>query len=157
MNSTAKPGVDFCSLENRALAPDSRSAAEETAVLFAAAVAQRDYVAIRQLTTEEVTVRALLPRGLEEWRGADATVDHFRFWYDRFLAAWGRSIKTAHVEDRFVTGWHHEGNFKDGSGRHVIEQRAVLQVGDEGITQIDLVCTGFRAVPDSEAARTLEG
>jgi len=144
-----------CSLDNRPVG--RREDPGEIATDFASAVAERDYDRLRRLIADDVTVRALLPRGLVEWQGAGATVEHFQFWYDRLLAAWGRVVAPVLVEDRYVAGWHHEGNFEDGSGRHVIEQRAVLQVGERGIAHIDLVCTGFRRADRLDADGASEG
>lgn len=128
----------------------ARLPAIEVVRAFAGALAQRDIPGAAQLLSPDVQVRALLPRGLVTWSGIPETVDHFEFWLGRFLATWGTATEPSLVEDRVATSWHHDGAYADGTGRHVIEQHAVVSVADDGIDRIDLLCSGFRKVQDSD-------
>jgi len=115
------------------------------------ALASRDFATIEGLLTDDVWLRALLPRHLDERYGAGETTRAFRTW---FGAAEDlevlRSDHTTIVGKNRVTyrfslrpDWAPE-------TRHVIEQTAILSVVDGRIRKIDLVCSGF--LPAAEEA-----
>lgn len=118
---------------------------------FAEALSHKDVDAAARLLSPQVEVRALLPSGLATWSGVPETIDRFTSWLGRFLTPQSDTLEPSKVGDKYTAGWRLDADYADGSGRHVIEQHAVITVGATGIEHIDLVCSGFRTVQEPRA------
>jgi ketosteroid isomerase-like protein len=113
---------------------------------FLDALTGRDFDALEALLAPDVWLRALLPRRVDEHRGADEVSAAFRAWYG--AAATFEPITHDHdpvgskervaYRIRLRPDWEPE-------TWHLIEQVAFLSVRDGRIRKIDLVCTGFMA------------
>jgi hypothetical protein len=115
---------------------------------FLEALTGRDFDAIEGLLAPDVWLRALLPRRVDEHRGADDVSAAFRAWYGATSAfepiafdhdPVGSKERVAY-RIRLRPDWEPE-------TWHLIEQVAFLSVRDGHIRKIDLVCTGF--MPES--------
>jgi len=111
------------------------------------ALAGRDFDQLSACFEPGATMRALLPRGSDEFRGADRIVEAFRYW---FGAAEGFEVldgTVGEVGGRLHVSWRLRVHpTPRGDTRwHVIEQQAYAQAGDR-IEALDLLCSGF--IPD---------
>jgi hypothetical protein len=120
--------------------PDLRT--DATAATFAAAIADRDPLALAPSFTSAVHLRALLPGGLVEARGrADVAA---------FLPALVADFDTVEVlgstgEDvADLLHVHYRLAVHRGAARWICAQSAVCRVEDGRIARIDLLCSGFR-------------
>ncbi len=100
---------------------------------------------LQALVTPDIRLRALIPPGPEERKGAEAVIQRLRDWFDR-----GDPIRVEHVvvqpiADRWLLAYRFE--VGDGSSRRLIAQQCVCDVEDGRLSAIDLVCSGFRAAP----------
>jgi hypothetical protein len=119
---------------------------------FLAALTRRDFAGLQELLADDVWLRALLPRHLDEHYGAVETAGAFRTWYG--LAQPFEAITLDHdnvvgkerISYRFLLRpeWAPD-------TWHVIEQMAFLSVKDGLIRKIDLVCTGFLPIDEPVA------
>jgi hypothetical protein len=88
-------------------------------------------------------MRAMLPPGPIELSGADATAAKFSSWFaDAEEFELVRSGSNA-VADR-VHVFYRLRVKKPGDVRKIVEQHLLCAFDGEGISAIDLVCTGFR-------------
>jgi TusA-related sulfurtransferase len=119
---------------------------------FLELLAARDFERLAGSLTRDAHARFLLPHGLEEYDGRDAIVARIRSWFG------SASVfdLTASTEDevgmRNRISWRFS-VVRDGS-RQVIEQLVFLDVGPQGIEQIDLLCSGFLLATDVAAGPT---
>jgi SnoaL-like domain len=111
---------------------------------FVAAVAARDFPALRATLADDVRFRLLVPRGPQANAGADETLGRFVGW---FGAADELRLESAHVgtvAQRLVMTYRLR--LRDAAGWRVIEQHLVADTGTDGrLATIDLLCTGFHA------------
>jgi hypothetical protein len=111
---------------------------------FLGALVGRDYAALDGLLADDVWLRALLPRHLEEHYGSGETAAAFRSWFERAgdlrTVARGHSVVAGkeRITYRFLLRPYWEPEID-----HLIEQVAFLSIKDGRIRKIDLVCTGF--------------
>ncbi|MDQ6725055.1 MAG: hypothetical protein M3066_02620 [Actinomycetota bacterium] len=111
------------------------------------ALAGRDFDQLSDCFEPAATMRALLPRGPDEFQGVDRIVGAFRYW---FGAAEGFEVlggTVGEVGSRLHISWRFRvrPTPRGAPEWHVIEQQAYAQVGDH-IEALDLLCSGF--VPD---------
>jgi hypothetical protein len=120
---------------------DRRSACGE---LLEALVA-RDFDRMPHCFEADATMRAMLPNGPSEFRGATQIVENLRIWFggaDEFQVL---NATVDEVGGRPHMTWRlrlHPTPWGDDAW-HVIEQQAYLQAG-EHIASIDLLCSGFQ-------------
>ena len=109
---------------------------------FVKLLAARDFDRLAGKLAEDAEGRLLLPYGLEEPKGRDAIVGHFKRWFGsatRFeLASSGEEA----VGHRHRVTWRLRVE-REGR-REVIEQLVYLDLGPHGIRKIDLLCSGFQ-------------
>jgi hypothetical protein len=118
---------------------------------FIEGLATRDYEMLAGTLDDGVRFRALLPRGPSEWQGRANVTDVFRSWYadaDRFDVV---DATVGEVAGRLQMTWRirlRPAPSDKGDGWHLIEQHAFADITDT-IESLDLVCSGFRAAPES--------
>ena len=109
---------------------------------FVKLLAARDFDRLAWALAEDAHGRLLLPYGLEEPKGRDAIVDHFKRWFgsaSRFELA---SSNTEAIGTRNRIVWRF--NVEREGRREVIEQLVYVDLGPHGIRELDLVCSGFQ-------------
>jgi hypothetical protein len=115
-------------------------------------LAAQDFAQLGGALAADARLRALLPRGLREWTGAQVIAGRFEGWFgdtqdfDLVEATVGEVGGRLHLHwrlrlraERLGTGWF------------TVEQQAYADTDDSGrIAQIDLLCTGYRAEGDDD-------
>lgn len=112
---------------------------------FVKLLAARDFDRLAGTLAEDAEGRLLLPYGLEEPKGRDAIVAHFKRWFggaSRFELA---SSNEEAVGGRQRMTWRF--NVEREGRREVIEQLVYVNLGPNGIRKIDLLCSGFQQEP----------
>ena len=94
-------------------------------------------------------MHALLPRGHDDFDGADAIVDTFTLWFGSATEFEVLATTSETVGDRGHASWRLRLHpTPKGDDRwHVIEQQVYTR-GEGPLTEIDLLCTGFSPEAD---------
>ena len=124
---------------------DSGAAAIEERVgeRFAAALAARDFDALRALVDPEVEFRALTPRRTWEASGDAETVSLFRQWFDEATVIdQVDDVSTHSVSDRCHLAYRFSGH--DDDGPFVVEQHVYYSERDGRMDWMRMMCSGFR-------------
>jgi hypothetical protein len=111
------------------------------------ALSSRDFGRFAQCLSPSAQARLLLPRGLEVRSGREEIARRFEGW---FASATEFEVLDTHREQvgpRSRLSWRFR-MIRDGKTREVIEQVAFIDVGSDGISKIDLMCSGF--LPEEE-------
>lgn len=114
---------------------------------FLEALTARDHGTLGDQLAPDVWLRALLPRHLDEHRGAADVADTFRGWYGTAVAFEPLSVShdTVVGKERVAYRFLLRPDWAPDTW-HVIEQVAFLSIRDDLVRKIDLVCTGFMPV-----------
>jgi ketosteroid isomerase-like protein len=106
------------------------------------AIAARDAGRLAACFADDVSFRALVPRGLREREGAQDTVALITGWFGD--ASEFRLVEhdVEDVSDKVHVSYRFD-CVEDGESL-VVEQHAFLTVEDGRIARADLVCSGFR-------------
>jgi len=114
---------------------------------FVEALASRDFTAMAGCLDPDVRVRALLPPGLVEVTGKDAAIGIFRMVFDDPDDLVLIDATVGEVGPRLYLRWRAvlTPAARTGPGR-LVEQHVFATAG-ERITAMDLLCSGFVAVP----------
>ena len=110
--------------------------------LFLAALSLRDFERFADCLAPAAQARMLLPRGPEVRSGRDEIARRFEGWFadaSEFVV-----LDSTHeqVGRRNRLSWRFQMS-RGGQPPEVIEQVAFVDVGPEGIADIDLLCSGF--------------
>ena len=120
-----------------------RSSATELGAALVTAVAERDFRRLGDTLAPDVRMRALIPPGPFEVRGAESAAAKFATWFggseDLELVQSGSD----ELGDR-VHVFYRLHVQRSGEGRKVIEQHLLCACDDGHISDLDLVCSGFR-------------
>ena len=114
---------------------------------FVAALAKRDWPALRDCLDTEVQFRALVPNETKPFRdrhGPDAMVAQLQRWFDDSDVMELQSERVETVADRTHITYRFHGHEPDGW--YVVEQQVYGAMGEHGFSSINLVCSGFRTV-----------
>ncbi len=113
---------------------------------FLEGLAVQDFARLSDALTADARLRALLPRGLMEWNGAQLIADQFARWfggtenYELVEGAVGEVGRRLHLHWRLRL---QAGRL--GAGWFTVEQQAYADADDGGrIARLDLLCTGYR-------------
>ena len=117
---------------------------DTTATALAEIVARRDHASLSRHLTDDVRLRALLPKGPVETHGRAEVLAKLDEWFEdhriELLDAEGEL-----VGDRLLVHYRLGVSFVEGP--HVMTQTWVASIGHDGrIFRIDLLCSGFRMV-----------
>ncbi len=111
----------------------------------------RDFERLAATLASGARARFLLPHGLEEYSGRDAIVRRIASWFGTAPVFDLTSSTQDEVGQRHRLTWRFN-LVRDRGSREVIEQLVYLDLGPQGIEQIDLLCSGFQLEPDATAA-----
>lgn len=118
---------------------------DASATELATLVAERDLDRLGKHLTDDVRLRALLPRGPVEVHGRAEALGKFDEWFGEHDAVVLEDAAGELVGDRLLV--HYRLGFVLEEGPHSLTQTWVASVGHDGLVfRIDLVCSGFRAV-----------
>ncbi|HYM66815.1 MAG TPA: sulfurtransferase TusA family protein [Patescibacteria group bacterium] len=132
----------------------AEATAERTASQkFLELLARRDFEHLASTMAANAHARMLLPYGLEEDAGSEAIVRRIKSWFGSASAFELTSSSDETVGPRHRLSWQFS-VVQDGGSREVIEQLAFLDLGPNGIQQIDLLCSGFHLEPSVATAPT---
>jgi len=127
--------------------------------MFLAALTARDFARFSQALSPTSQARFLLPRGPEVRAGREEITDRIKGWFAGASEFEVLEAGSEPVGRRYRLNWRFRLS-RDGVAREVIEQVAFVDEGPDGISAIDLVCSGF--LPDDgpvacEVPRALVG
>ena len=113
---------------------------------FLRSLATRDYDALAECFAPSAKLRALVPTRVREEDGPEAITARFRFWLDDYDEYQVVATDAEPIADREQLRYLIRGvDPQDGPG--VMEQRGYATVDDGRISELNIVCTGFR--PDA--------
>ncbi|MGH2632160.1 MAG: sulfurtransferase TusA family protein [Tepidiformaceae bacterium] len=143
-NATAQtPGVTTPGVTTPSVTTPGVATPAQIAETYIDSLQRHDHGRLSSVVAPAVELRALLPRGAEEWHGVEASLTRIWQWFD----AWDLSLLDHAVDD--VGGrWSVRFRFdaRQGDDHRVIEQTLFCTIGDGKIETIDLLCSGFRPV-----------
>ncbi len=113
--------------------------------MFLAALTARDFARFSQALSPMSKGRFLLPRGPEVRTGRQEITDRIKGWFAGASEFEVLEVGSEPVGRRHRLNWRFRLS-RDGVAREVIEQVAFVDEGPDGISTIDLVCSGF--LPD---------
>ena len=118
---------------------------------FLEGLAAQDFAQLGDALAAGARLRALLPRGLREWTGAEVIAGQFARWFgdtDDFELV---EATVGEVGGRLHLHWRLRLQAQRlGAGWFTVEQQAYADTGDGGrITRLDLLCTGYRPEGDN--------
>jgi hypothetical protein len=107
-----------------------------------AALTSRDFARFAACLEPSAQARLLLPRGPEVRAGREEIARRFEGWFAAATAFEVLECRREPVGPRELLTWRFRLS-RDGQTREVIEQVAFVDVGPDGISAIDLMCSGF--------------
>lgn len=114
----------------------------EVAERFLDALSRRDFAALAATFAEDGRLRGLVPTALREAEGRDAIAQRFALWNDG--ENWHLLDSDIEpVADMIRIRWRIEATGPD-AGTVTFEQTAYAEVGERGVTRMNLVCSGER-------------
>jgi hypothetical protein len=116
---------------------------------FLSALSSRDFERLAQCLAPSAQARLLLPRGPEVRSGRDEIAQRIEGWFATASEFEVLESSREQVGPRSRFNWRFRLQ-REGRPREVIEQVAFMDVGPDGISEIDLVCSGF--LPAEQAA-----
>ena len=125
-------------------APTDHAAA--TAAAFLQGLADQDFAQLGGALAVDARLRALLPKGLREWAGAEAVAGQFAHWFGDTTSFELAEATVAEVGGRLHLRWRLRLRAERlGAGSFVVEQQAYADTDEAGrIGRLDLLCTGYR-------------
>jgi hypothetical protein len=111
---------------------------------FVEALGARDFSRLASCLAEDVRFRALLPRGLRELSGVNASVSCFEAWFGAADRVELVDKMVSAIADRQHLAWRLR--VHDAGGVRLIEQQVYATVVDGRVAVLDLLCSGFRPV-----------
>ena len=129
-------------------APTDHAAA--TAASFLQGLADQDFAQLGGALAADARLRALLPKGLREWTGAEAVAGQFARWFGDTEDFELVEAALGDVGGRLQLRWRLRLRAERlGAGWFTVEQQAYGDAGEDGrLARIDLVCTGYRPEAD---------
>jgi SnoaL-like domain len=119
---------------------------------FIEALATQDFERLQGCLAPDVDFHAVVPGtgSFREQSGAESTANQFRAWLGdaeplELLGSWVEPVvDKLRLSYRFAAF--------ENEQWHVVEQQAYAVIGDRGIENLDVACSGFRPVPERPAA-----
>jgi hypothetical protein len=129
-------------------APTDHAAA--TAAAFLQGLADQDFAQLGGALAADARLRALLPKGLREWTGAEAVAGQFARWFGDTEDFELVEAALGDVGGRLQLRWRLRLRAERlGAGWFTVEQQAYGDASEDGrLAGIDLVCTGYRPEAD---------
>lgn len=110
---------------------------------FLSALSGRDFERLAECLAPEVHARLLLPRGPEVRTGREEIARRFEGWFASAPYFEVLDTQRTQIGLRARLSWRFRMS-RDGKLREVVEQVAFVDTKPEGISTIDLVCSGFQ-------------
>jgi len=110
---------------------------------FLSALSMRDFGRFAECLAPEVHARLLLPPGPEVRTGREEVTLRFEGWFACASDFEVLDTQRAQIGLRTRLSWRLRMS-RDGQSHEVVEQVAFVDAGPEGISAIDLVCSGFQ-------------
>jgi hypothetical protein len=111
---------------------------------FLEGLAAQDFARLGAALTADARLRALLPRGLREWAGADVIAGQFAHWFGGTEDFELAEAAVGAVGGRLHLHWRLRLRAERlGTGWFTVEQQAYADTAGGGITWLDLLCTGY--------------
>jgi SnoaL-like domain len=119
---------------------------------FLEGLAAQDFARLGDALTADARLRALLPRGLREWAGAEVIAAQFASWFGDTEDFELVEATVGEVGGRLRLHWRLRLRAERlGTGWFTVEQQAYADTGDSGrIARLDLLCTGYRPEDDDD-------
>jgi hypothetical protein len=119
---------------------------------FLEGLAAQDFAQLGGALAAGARLRALLPRGLREWTGAEVIAGQFARWFgdtDDFELV---EATVGEVGGRLHLHWRLRLRAERlGAGWFTVEQQVYADAADSGrIVRLDLLCTGYRPEGDHD-------
>jgi hypothetical protein len=119
---------------------------------FLEGLAAQDFAQLGGALAAGARLRALLPRGLREWTGAEVIAGQFARWFgdtDDFELV---EATVGEVGGRLHLHWRLRLRAERlGAGWFTVEQQVYADAADGGrIVRLDLLCTGYRPEGDHD-------
>ena len=113
---------------------------------FLEGLAAQDFTRLGDALTADARLRALLPKGLREWTGAEAIAGAFARWFGDTEDFELVEATVGEVGGRLHMHWRVRLQAERlGTGWFTVEQQAYADTDEGGrIAQLDLLCTGYR-------------
>jgi hypothetical protein len=113
---------------------------------FLESLATQDFARLGGALTGDARLRALVPRGLREWTGAEVIADVFTGWFGRTEEFELVEANIGEVSGRLHLHWRLRLRAERlGAGWFTVEQQAYADTDASGrIARLDLLCTGYR-------------
>lgn len=109
------------------------------------ALSLRDFERFAECLAPSAQARLFLPRGPELRTGRDDIARRFEGWFATTSNFEVLDTRNEPIGTRSRLSWRFSLS-RDGQTREVIEQVAFVDAGPDGISQIDMLCSGF--LPD---------
>jgi TusA-related sulfurtransferase len=106
------------------------------------ALTARDFEQFAECLAPSAQARMLLPRGPEVRSGREDISQRFEGWFARASDFEVLDTRQEQFGHRNRLSWRFRLS-RDGQTHEVIEQLAFVDAGPDGISQIDLLCSGF--------------
>ncbi|MGH7687181.1 MAG: sulfurtransferase TusA family protein [Candidatus Dormibacteria bacterium] len=119
-------------------------ASEPATTTFLQALSRRDFAALETSLAPAARARFLLPPGPEEHNSAQSIRRRIEEWFGTATHFEMLASGDDPIGERRLITWRLRMVF-DPSQHEVVEQVAFVDVGADGIEQIDLLCSGFQA------------
>jgi hypothetical protein len=118
----------------------------EGAGAFLESLAAQDFAQLGGALAAGARLRALLPSGLREWAGAEIIADRFARWFGETEEFQLVDAAVSEVGGRLHLRWQLRLRAERlGPGWFTVEQQSYADTdGDGRISQLDLLCTGYR-------------
>lgn len=114
---------------------------------FLSALSSRDFGRFAECLAQEVHARMLLPPGPEVRSGREKVTRRFESWFLRASSFGVLDSHRAQIGLRTRLGWRFRLSH-DGQSHDVVEQVAFVSAGQDGISEIDLLCSGSSFSPE---------
>lgn len=117
-----------------------------TAAALVTGLLERDFDLLGRALTDEVQLRALLPRGPHTVTGRQEVADQFRTWFGHWTDLVPLESGVAQVGPRLHVHWRARVREVDSADllieQHVLADRTTAD-GSGRFARLDLLCTGF--------------
>src|SRR6266540_4532711 len=117
---------------------------------FVERLAARDFEALAACLDQDVLLRAIIPRGLEEHQGRNAAAACFADWFAGPVSFELVEHRIAPFVDRWFVAYRID--LDEGEGPRRVEQHLFCELRAGLIARIDLLCSGFRPVVRTPSA-----
>jgi len=123
---------------------------------FLSALATRDFGRFAECLAPQAHARMLLPPGPEVRSGREEIARRFEGWFSRASDFEVLDSHRAQVGLRNRLSWRFRMS-RDGQSHEVVEQVAFVTSGPDGISEIDLLCSGFQREEEAVASCPVDG